>query len=199
MITLIIIAITTAVSLAALYVVPQIIEEGILRPYYTIREHRWYQLITSGLLHASLGHLFVNMFTLYFFGLVMERTLGGPMYVFLYISALIVSGIPSLIKFKLDPDYATLGASGAVESVLFAFILIYPLESLYIMFIPIPIPAFVFGFLYLAYSMYASKQEQGKVNHEAHIAGAVYGLVFMALAQPQMLSQLYGMSYFGGN
>lgn len=199
MITLLIIGITTIVSLIALYVVPQILEEGILRPFYTVREKRWYQLITSGMLHANLGHLFVNMLTLYFFGTVMERTLGGVLYVTLYVSALIVSGIPSLLKFKNEPNYATLGASGAVESVLFAFILIYPLESLYLMFIPVPIPAFLFGILYLMYSMYASKQEEGKINHEAHIAGAVYGLVFMALAQPQVLSQLYKMSYFGGN
>jgi membrane associated rhomboid family serine protease len=198
MITLLIIGITSVISLVALYGVPQILEEGILRPYYTVREKRWYQLITSGLLHANLGHLFVNMLTLYFFGTVMERTLGPGAYILLYVSALLVSGLPSMIKYKDNPEYATLGASGAVESVLFAFILIYPLESLYLMFIPIPIPAFLFGILYLLYSMYASKQEVGKINHEAHIAGAVYGLVFMALAQPQVLQQLYKLSYFGG-
>ncbi len=121
------------VSLGALYLYPKFIDTGYLKPYRTVRENRWYELVTSGFLHANLGHLFVNMFTLYFFGPVMERVLGSGYFSGLYLTGLIVAGIPSVIKFKDDPNYATLGASGAVGSVLFAFIFLFPMEKIYLM------------------------------------------------------------------
>lgn len=193
--TFYIVAVNVLVSLAALYLFPNFIEKGYLKPYRTVRKNTWYELITSGFLHANLGHLFVNMFTLYFFGPVMERVLGGGYFSGLYLSGLIVAGIPSVIKFKDDPNYATLGASGAVGSVLFAFIFLFPMENIYLMLIPIPIPAFVFAILYLIYSMYASKQERGKINHEAHIAGAVWGIVYLLVVVPNGLDHV--LTVFG--
>ncbi len=175
------------VSLGALYLYPNFIEKGYLKPYRTVRENSWYELITSGFLHANLGHLFVNMFTLYFFGPIMERILGGGYFSGLYLTGLIVAGIPSVIKFKDNPNYATLGASGAVGSVLFAFIFLFPMEKIYLMLIPIPIPAFVFAILYLIYSMYASKQERGKINHEAHLAGALWGILYLVIFVPNTI------------
>jgi len=182
--TIYLIIITVAISLFALYAYPRMLHEGVLRPYFTIREGRWYQLVSSGFLHANFAHLFVNMFTLYFFGQVMEQTLGRPLFMGLYFASLIISDIPSLIKYKDDPNFATLGASGAVEGVLFAFILLYPLQSIYLFLIPIPIPAIVFGFLFLGYSIYESKQDRGVINHEAHIAGAVSGVLYVLLFVP---------------
>lgn len=175
------------VSLGALYLYPKLIETGYLKPYRTVRENSWYELITSGFLHANLGHLFVNMFTLYFFGTIMERILGSGYFLGLYLTGLVVAGIPSVIKFKDDPNYATLGASGAVGSVLFAFIFLFPMEKIYLMLIPIPIPAFVFAILYLVYSMYASKQERGKINHEAHLAGALWGILYLVIFVPNTI------------
>lgn len=189
-VTFLIIAITTVSSLLALYGVPGLLEKGYLKPYRVVRNHTWYELITSGFLHANFGHLFVNMFTLYFFGQIMEYRLGPVYFLVLYLTALVVAGIPSVIKFKDNPDYATLGASGAVSGVLFAYIYLYPLRSIYLLFIPIPIPAFIFGILYLAYSMYESKQERGKINHEAHIAGALWGIIYL-LVLPTVLSFFY--------
>jgi len=125
------------ISLGALYLYPKLIETGYLKPYRTVRENSWYELITSGFLHANFGHLFVNMFTLYFFGTIMERILGGGYFLGLYLTGLIVAGIPSLIKYKDNPNYATLGASGAVGSVLFAFIFLFPMEKIYLMLIPL--------------------------------------------------------------
>ncbi len=183
------------VSLGALYLYPNFIERGYLKPYRTVRENRWYELITSGFLHANLGHLFVNMFTLYFFGPIMERILGAGYFSGLYLTGLIVAGIPSVIKFKDDPNYATLGASGAVGSVLFAFIFLFPMEKIYLMLIPIPIPAFVFAILYLIYSMYASKQERGKINHEAHLAGALWGIFYLLIFVPNMIDHF--LTVFG--
>ncbi|MDZ7689721.1 MAG: rhomboid family intramembrane serine protease [Balneolaceae bacterium] len=139
-----------------------LIDKGYLKPYRVVRENTWYELITSGFLHANLTHLFVNMFTLYFFGQVMEQVIGPGNFTGLFISGLIVSGIPSVIKFKDNENYATLGASGAVGSVLFAYIFLFPMENIYLFLIPIPIPAFVFGILYLVYSMYESKKDVGK-------------------------------------
>lgn len=183
------------ISLAALYLYPKFIEIGYLKPYRTVRENSWYELLTSGFLHANLGHLFVNMFTLYFFGPIMERILGGGYFLGLYLTGLIVAGIPSVIKFKDDPNYATLGASGAVGSVLFAFIFLFPMEKIYLMLIPIPIPAFVFAILYLIYSMYASKQERGKINHEAHLAGALWGIFYLLIFVPNTLDHF--LTVFG--
>lgn len=194
-ITFYIVAANVLISLSALYVYPSLIEAGYLKPYRTVRKKTWYELLTSGFLHANIGHLFVNMFTLYFFGPVMERVLGSSYFLGLYLTGLIVAGIPSVIKFKDDPSYATLGASGAVGSVLFAFIFLFPMENIYLMLIPVPIPAFVFAILYLLYSMYASKQERGRINHEAHIAGAVWGVLYLMLFVPNMMDHI--LTVFG--
>lgn len=194
-VTFYLIAANIMLSLTALYVYPPLFETGYLKPYRTIRQKTWYELLTSGFLHANLGHLFVNMFTLYFFGPVMERVLGSGSFLGLYLTGLIVAGIPSVIKFKDDPGYATLGASGAVGSVLFAFIFLFPMESIYLMFIPIPIPAFVFAILYLFYSMYASKQERGRINHEAHVAGALWGILYLVLFVPNTIDHV--LTVFG--
>lgn len=194
-ITFYLIVINAVVSLAGLYINPRIIELGYLKPTRVVRENTWYELLTSGFLHANLGHLFVNMFTLYFFGSVMERVLGPEYFLGLYLTGLIVSGIPSIIKFKDNENYATLGASGAVGAVLFAFIFLFPLENIYLMFIPIPIPAFVFAILYLLYSMYESKQARGKINHEAHLAGAVWGMVYLVIFVPNTIDHV--LTIFG--
>lgn len=194
-VTFLLITINTVVSLAALYGSPQLIEKGYLKPYRVVREHTWYELFTSGFLHANFGHLFVNMFTLYFFGSIMEQILGPVYFLGLYLTALIVAGIPSVIKFKGNPNYATLGASGAVGGVLFAYIFLFPLESIYLLFIPIPIPAFVFGVLYLAYSMYESKQARGKINHEAHMAGAIWGIIYLLVFVPNTIDHF--LTVFG--
>ncbi|WP_138430651.1 rhomboid family intramembrane serine protease [Fodinibius saliphilus] len=194
-VTFYLLATTIIVSLVALFVYPPLTEWGYLRPYRTVREKSWYELLTSGFLHANVGHLFVNMFTLYFFGTVMEQVIGGKYLLGLYLTGLIVAGIPSLVKFKDDPNYATLGASGAVGSVLFAFILLFPMEGIMLMLIPIPIPAIILGVLYLVYSMYASKQERGKVNHEAHVAGALWGMVYLILFVPNTVDHI--LTVFG--
>lgn len=186
-ITFYLIAANVLFSLAGLLLYPQLIEFFYLKPYRTVRNKSWYELVTSGFLHANIGHLFVNMFTLYFFGPVMERQLGGRYFLGLFLTGLIISALPSVYKFKDDPSYATLGASGAVGAVLFSFIALFPLQGIYLFFIPIPIPACVFGVLYLIYSMYASKQERGRINHEAHAAGAVWGILYLLIFVPNTI------------
>lgn len=194
-VTFILIVINAAVSLAALYLNPSLIDKGFLKPYRVVRENTWYELLTSGFLHANFTHLFVNMFTLYFFGQVMERVIGPYYFTGLFLSGLIISGLPCVLKFKDNANYATLGASGAVGSVLFAFIFLFPMENIYLFLIPIPIPAFVFGILYLIYSMYESKKDVGKINHEAHTAGSIWGIVYLILFVPNTVDHF--LTVFG--
>lgn len=194
-VTFYVIAANVLISLVALYFYPPLMETGYLKPYRTVRQNTWYELVTSGFLHANIGHLLVNMFTLYFFGPIMEHVLGGGYFLGLYITGLIVAGIPSVIKFRNNPNYATLGASGAVGAVLFAFIFLFPMERIGILFIPVPMPAFVFAILYLLYSMYQSKQARGKINHEAHVAGAIWGIVYLLVFVPNTITHF--LSIFG--
>jgi len=188
--TLTIIAITSAVSLAAIYVYPKIKSTGMLMPYRVVRRQTWYELFTAGFLHANFTHLLVNMFVLFFFGIVLEQTLGVAHYVALYLSGLLVSSLPSMMKHGDNPNYATLGASGGVESVLFGFIFLFPTESIYFIFLPIPIPAWIFGLAFLAYSVYESKRGAGNINHQAHIAGAIWGVLYMIIFVPNGLDHI---------
>lgn len=191
--TIYIIVITSVVSLLALHTHPGLLNWGMLRPYRAIREKNWHELITSGFLHANLAHLFVNMFVLFFFGLELERTLGAVNLLMLYLSGIVASSIPTLIKFRDDPGYATLGASGAVGSVLFAYIFLFPTRELILVLLPIPMPAWVFAILYLAYSIYETKRRRGKINHEAHIAGALWGIIYMILFVPSSVDRILAM------
>lgn len=166
-----------------------------LRPYRTIRRQTWYEVITSGFLHAGIAHLAVNMFVLFFFGVVMEQVLDAFHYLSLYFSALAFSALPSLVRQKDNPNYGTLGASGAVQAVLFSYIFIFPTEKIIIVLLPIPIPAWFFGFAFLAYSVYESKSMRNNVNHEAHIAGALWGILYLLLFVPNSLDHI--LTIFG--
>lgn len=191
-ITFYLIAANAIVSLIGLFMYPRVIEVGMMMPYRTIRNKTWYEVITSGFVHGSVTHLLFNMFTLFFFGPVLENQIGEIQFLMLYFTGLIVSSIPSLVRHKDNPQYATLGASGAVESVLFGFILLFPFEPLYLMLIPIEIPALLFGVAFIGYSIYASKKE-GTINHEAHIAGAAWGILYMLLFIPNTIDHVLSM------
>lgn len=194
-ITFALIGLTSAISLAALYVDERILNTGMLIPHRVVNNQSWYEILTAGFLHASFGHLAVNMFVLFFFGMVLEQNLGAVQFVSLYVSGLLVSSLPSMIKHREDPQYATLGASGGVESVLFGFIFLYPTESIYFIFLPIPIPAWIFGLGFLAYSVYESKKGRGNINHEAHIAGAVWGVLYLLIFVPNSIDHI--LTVFG--
>jgi membrane associated rhomboid family serine protease len=190
MITAGIILLNVFISLTALYGSEKLYDRGMLRPYRTVRKNSWYELITSGFLHGSLTHLLVNMMVLFFFGSVMEGVLGNMQFIFLYFSALIVSAIPSLIKHKDNPNYATIGASGAVEAVLFSYIFVFPTEKIILLLLPIPIPAWFFGLAFIGYSIFESKRGGGNINHTAHITGAVWGILYMILFVPNSVDHI---------
>jgi len=181
---LFILAANIGLSLLGLFAMPRIIERCLFRPYEFARGRRRETLITSGFVHADLAHLAFNMITFYFFGVMLERVIGTPKFVLLYAIGLLVSSVGSYFKHRNNPEYATLGASGAISAVLFAAIVYNPQMSLYLMFIPIPIPGPVFAVAYLAYTWWSARQNRGRINHDAHLGGALAGLAFVAVFDP---------------
>lgn len=181
--------VTILVSLVGLKS-PRVIERTLLRPYWLTRKQEYDRLITSGFVHADFGHLIFNMITFFFFAFQLERVLGTPRFLALYFIALVLSNLGTWVKHRDNPDYASLGASGAILAVLFASIIYFPGQSLYIIPIPVPIPAPLFAIGYLAYSWYASRQARGRINHDAHIGGALTGIAFVALTDPDAIRRL---------
>lgn len=174
-----------AVSLIALFKSPQWIERGVFRPYWVARNREWRTLVSSAFLHADLTHLFFNGFTFWAFGFGLERAIGTPKFLALYAVGLLVSDAVTWLRHNKEPGYRTLGASGAIGAVLFASIVYVPQASIFILPIPVPIPAPLFAVAYLGYSIWASKRGGGSVNHDAHIGGAISGIVFVLLVDPQ--------------
>ena len=181
-ITLIIIAVTVLISIAA-FRDEALINKLILWPRYMDSPQEYYRLLTSGFIHADWNHLLFNMFSLYFMGGVVEGVLGGGI-VTLYLTGIIVASLPSFLKNRNNNHYRSLGASGGTASILFFVIYMVPWGKLRLLFIPIPIPCIVFGVLYLLGEAYIAKRGQGNVNHDAHIWGAVYGLVYALIMDP---------------
>ena len=155
-----------------------------LHPYSVYRKSNIYTLLTSGLIHGSWMHLAFNMFTFFFFAFQLEATIGSWRFALVYFVGLILSDIPSVIKHKNDMFYHSLGASGAISAVLFSYILFYPLTTLMIFPLPIPIWAALFGVLYLVYSYYMSKSSRDNINHDAHLFGAITGIIVTILLVP---------------
>ncbi|MFI5156324.1 MAG: rhomboid family intramembrane serine protease [Chitinophagales bacterium] len=143
-------------------------------------------------MHADYMHLAFNMLTLYFFGREMEdryhHDLNLPRYIFfiLYLGALVVSVLPSYFRHKNDYNYRSLGASGAVCAVLFAFIFLEPWQTIYVLFLPVP--AIVYALLFLFYSIYMSRRGGGYINHDAHFYGALFGILFTIVASPGVVN-----------
>ena len=176
-------ALILLVSVAGL-LSPRLIERAVLRPYWLVRRGEYYRLITSGFVHADVGHLLFNMITFWFFAFPLERVIGTARFLELYFTGLVLSDVGTYFRHRNDPDYASLGASGAILAVLFASIVYFPTQSLFIIPIPVPIPAPLFAVGYLAYSYYSSRYSRGRINHDAHIGGALTGLAFVALTDP---------------
>ena len=161
----------------------------ILHPYSVYRKKKVYTVITSGLIHGDWMHLLFNMFSYYFFAFTLERMMGHWQFGLLYVVSLILSDVPTIFKHKNDWGYRCLGASGAVSAVIFAFILYHPAVKMIIMPIPFGIPAIIFGPLYLLYCHYSSKHARDNVNHDAHLYGALSGLIITIILYPPIVTE----------
>lgn len=190
-ITLSIVIITSVISLAG-FRNGKIVDELIFWPPAISKKNQYYRFITCGLIHADYMHLIFNMLTLYFFGTYMEAHYQGDLglqkyyYLALYIGALIVSNIPTYIKHYNDYDYRSLGASGAVSAVLFSFILLGPWQQILVL--VFPVPAIIYGGLFLFYSAYMSRKGGDHVNHDAHFYGALFGVIFTIAIRPDVIN-----------
>lgn len=184
-ITLIIVIITTLISIGA-FSNQKMMEDLIFYPPAVSQQNQFYRFFTCGLIHADWAHLIFNMLALYLFGKEVEEAFvilfdkpGRYIYLLMYVSALLISLLPTYFKNKENYQYRSLGASGAVSAVIFAGLMLAPETEVYIFFIPIPIPGFIFAPLYLLISAFLDRKGGSNINHSAHIWGALYGLIFV--------------------
>ncbi|HEY2648389.1 MAG TPA: rhomboid family intramembrane serine protease [Puia sp.] len=193
-ITLTIIIVTCVITLAG-FQNGKVVDELIFWPPAINKKQQYYRFITCGLIHADYMHLIFNMLTLYFFGTFMEAHYQGELglqkwyYLALYLGALVISNIPTYLKHRNDYNYRSLGASGAVSAVLFAFILLYPWQRIIVL--VFPVPAIVYGALFLVYSAYMSRKGGDNVNHDAHFYGALFGILFTIAVRPEVAGMFW--------
>ncbi len=171
-----------------------IFHKWIFNPYQVSQKKQYFRFITSGFIHSDYIHLFFNMFTFYFFSRAIEVTflqlfgvLGIVYFLILYLVGIIVSDIPTYLRHKNNPGYNSLGASGGVASVVFSYILFFPTENLYL-FAVVPIPGFILGILFIIYSYYKGNSTGDNINHDAHLYGALFGLVFTIILKPEVIN-----------
>lgn len=169
---------------------PQLLEVMAMRPYLIYTRGQWWRFLTSGLVHANWPHLLINMLVFYSFGTVVLNYYqayfpqwGTGYFILLYVAGIIISDLPTYFQHYRNSWYASIGASGAVSAVTFAFVLIDPRNTIYLMGV-IPMPAIVWGIAYLAYSHIMSYRGGDNINHSAHFTGAVFGLAFTLLLRP---------------
>lgn len=185
-----------AISLAGLLAAPALIERSLFRPYWLVPRAEYATLVTSGFVHADLAHLLFNALTFWAFAFSLERKIGSTSFVALYAIGLLASDAGTWFKHRHDADYRTLGASGAILAVLFASILYFPTSSIFILPIPVPIPAPLFAVAYLAYTYFASHHSRSRINHDAHLSGALAGIAYVALTDPGTLRSAW--QHFAG-
>ncbi len=166
------------------------------RPYVEARNKEYYRFISSGLVHGGWLHLLINLFVLYEFGRVVEfqflsmfgETMGRINFLLLYTLTIIFADIPTFLKHRNNPGFASVGASGGVSGIIFVYILFYPWEMLYLYGI-LPIPGIVAAIAYVWYSSYASKHSRDHIDHDAHLYGALFGMLFAIVLKPSLFSQ----------
>lgn len=165
------------------YMKPDYFEKFAEWPYEIVNHHKYYQVITSAFLHADLMHIAFNMFTLFSFGPVLEgmfvmnfgQLLGSLYFFLIYFISLLSGSLLTLVFNYKNPNYVAVGASGAISGIIFSYVLFFPFSKLLVFFIPMP--AFLFAFIYVGVSIYGVKNKFGNIGHEAHLGGALGGVL----------------------
>ncbi|CAM3386421.1 rhomboid family intramembrane serine protease [Aquirufa ecclesiirivi] len=190
-ISFIIIIITVLVSLLC-WQKPALMDSMTMNPYKINRRNEYWRFITSGFIHADFTHLFFNLFSFFFFGLQLENIFtilypesGQIIFVVFYVTAIVAADLPTYFKQSKNSHFNSLGASGAVSAVIFAGILFFPTEKIYLFGI-LGIPGFIYAGLFTWYSIAMDRRGRDYVNHSAHLYGGLYGLVFVTLMYPKV-------------
>ncbi|HLK27390.1 MAG TPA: rhomboid family intramembrane serine protease [Puia sp.] len=173
-----------------------VIDKLIFYPPAISKQKQWWRFFTCGFIHKDIMHLGFNMYALYLFGQGQESHLlpgvepifssifhekAKLLYLLMYLLALPVCLLPTYNKNKDNYYYKSLGASGAVSAVVFAYIMLNPMQGVGLIFIPVFIPGFLFGGLYLFFSYLLARRGGGGINHSAHIWGALFGIAFIII------------------
>lgn len=195
-ITYALIGITVLISMVS-FNNEDLLRRFMMTPYQISHQKQYYRFLTSGFIHRDHIHLLMNMISFYFFGRVIEsifgqlfQAMGGIYFIALYLIAIVVSDIPTYLKNKNNPGYHSLGASGGVAAVIFASIILLPLQKICLYF-ALCMPGFILGTLYLVYSYYQGRKANDGINHDAHLYGALFGLLFCAVLYPESLPDFF--------
>lgn len=202
-VTMTLVVANISISLWAMYGNPIYMQKFSEWPYQIVYEKKYYQMITSAFLHANFAHLFFNMFALFTFGVFLEKffvnnfgSFEGSLYFFLiYFISLMFGSVLTVIFHYSNPEYVAVGASGAVSGIVFSYIIFFPESMLYVFFIPMP--AYLFAFLWIAFSVYGMKSRLGNIGHEAHLGGAIGGVISTLILINGSMGIL--LSHFGIN
>jgi membrane associated rhomboid family serine protease len=188
--TLFLLLINILVSGYALYQDKSLIGKLSFKPREILQNKEWYRMITGGFVHGGLGHLAFNMITLYYFGPYLEAQIGSLAFLVVYFGAELAAHGLTLLLHKDTPGNSDVGASGAISGLVFSFCLFQPFASIYLFF-AIGIPAWLFAFSFVGFSVWAMRKREsaamGGIAHEAHLGGAIGGLVFTLLMHPSAL------------
>ncbi len=196
--TTLIICVTVGISLYG-FSNAEFQQKCLMNPYSIERRKEYYRFISSGFIHNGYVHLIFNMLTFYFFApFVCEwyfvgsfgLAMGYAYFLILYLGGILVSDIPTFLRYKNYPHYNSLGASGGVSSVVLSSVIYNPLNEIYIYGV-LPVPGFILGAVYIIYSYYYSKGSDDNINHSAHLYGALYGVVFSILVKPSALPAFF--------
>lgn len=147
------------------------------------------RMFSSGFLHVDYNHLFLNLFTLWIFSGQVIGRIGSVNYLIIYVISLYIGNYVALKFHNKEPYYSAVGASGAVTGIVYSSIILYPEMKLIMLFLPIPLPAYVFGIVYLLYSIYGMKKNTGTIGHTAHFGGAIAGLFSTILIKPEVIDE----------
>jgi len=175
----------------AFFVDRQFMDEFAFHVGAVTRGKQYHRIFTSAFLHADMLHLLFNMMTLYFFGPVVEATLGTDGMIVIYFGSIVASKIAAILNNRDNPNYSAVGASGAVSGVILSFCMFYPLENIYLLGLPIGIPAILFGVGYMALSAQLMGNAGRVIGHEAHIGGAAGGIILTILMRPDAITQWF--------